>query len=93
MLTRILTVSALTVFLGIAPALAQEAPATTPAPEAEPAPAAKTDATKTDTAKTDTAKKSAAAPRHRRVLYHRYAWPWTWVWYRLRYDFRHYRHR
>jgi hypothetical protein len=88
MLKRILAVSALTVFLGIAPALAQEEPATTPAPEAEQAPAAKTDATKTDTAK-----KTATTPRHRRVLYRRYAWPWTWVWFRLRYDFRHFRHR
>jgi hypothetical protein len=88
MLKRILTVSALTVFLGIAPALAQDEPATTPAPEAEQPPAAKTDATKPDTAR-----KSAPAPHHRRVLYRRYEWPWTWVWYRLRYDFRHLRHR
>jgi hypothetical protein len=87
-LKRILTVSALTVFLGIAPALAQEEPATPPAPEAEQPPAAKT-----DTTKTDTARKSAPAPHHRRVLYRRYGWHWTWFWYRLRYDFRHFGHR
>jgi hypothetical protein len=88
MLKKILTVSALTVFMGMAPALAQEPPATTPAPEAEQSPAAKT-----DTAKPETAKKPASAPHHRRVLYRRYEWPWTWVWYRLRYDFRHFGHR
>ena len=93
MLKKLLTVSALTVFMGMASALAQEQPATTPAPEAEQPPAAKTDAPKTDTANTDTAKKSAPAPHHRRVVYRRYEWPWTWVWYRLQYDFRHLGHR
>jgi hypothetical protein len=88
MLKKILTVSALTVFMGMASALAQEQPPATPAPEAEQPPAAKT-----DTAKPDTAKKSAPAPHHRWVLYRRYEWPWTWVWYRLRYDFRHFGHR
>jgi len=82
MLKKILTVSALTVLMGMAPALAQEPPATTPAPEAEqPA------------AKPDTAKKSAPTPHHRRVLYRRHEWPWTWAWYRLRYDLRHLGHR
>lgn len=98
MLKNILTVSALTVFIGIASALAQEQPATTPAPEADQPPAAKTDTTKTDTTKTDpdksdTTKKSAPAPHHRRVLYRRYGWHWNWFWYRLRYDLRHFGHR
>jgi hypothetical protein len=93
MLKKILTASVLTAFmglglgLGLASASAQEQPSTTPAPEAEQPPAAKA-----DTPKADATKKSAPA-HHRRVLYRRYEWPWTWVWYRLRYDFRHLRHR
>ena len=83
MLRKILTVSVLTVFMGIAPALAQEQPAETPAPEAEQPPPAKA----------DTAKKSTPAPRHRRVTYRRYEWPWTWAWYRLQYDLHHIGHR
>jgi hypothetical protein len=85
MLKKILTVSVLSVFIGLASVSAQEQPST--APEAEQPPAAKT-----DTTKPDTSKKSAPASHHRRVLYHRYEWPWTWVWYRLRYDFHHFGH-
>jgi hypothetical protein len=84
MLKNILTVSVLTVFMGLGSALAQEQPPTTP--EAEQPPAAKT-----DTTKADATKKSAPAPHHRRVLYRRYEWPWTWVWYRLQYDLHHLR--
>jgi hypothetical protein len=70
------------------PALAQEPPATTPAPETEQAPAAKTDTA------TETKKPEPAAHPH--TVHHtqvgRYVWPWDWAWYQLRRELRYLQH-
>jgi hypothetical protein len=87
MLKKILAVAVLTVFMGSAPTFAQEQPSTSPAPEAEQPPAAKTDTT--------TTKKAEPAAHPRRVRhygYDRYYWPWDWVWYQWRRELRYLQH-
>ena len=88
-----LPIAALTLLIAITPALAQEAPSTSPAPSTEQPAPAETDANKE--APKDASRK--AEPAHaRRITHHRYGWyvwPWTWVWYQLRYPFYHHHHR
>jgi hypothetical protein len=79
---KCMTVAALTVFLGIAPALAQEE-TTTPPPSTEQQPAAKPEATKTEEAP------QPKRIKHYRYRYHWYNWPGNWIWYHLRYPFHH----
>jgi hypothetical protein len=89
MLKTIVAATALTVLIATAPTLAQEQPATTPTPETEQAPAAKTDTATADTKKPE----SAAHPnRVRRTQLNRYVWPWDWAWYQLRREMHYLQH-
>jgi hypothetical protein len=84
---NILAAAALTVLIGTAPALAQEQPTATPAPEAAQ-PAAKTDTA-------DATKKAEPAARPRRIhhlQYSRYNWPWDWAWYQWRRELHYLQH-
>jgi hypothetical protein len=89
MLKTIVAATALTVLIAMTPALAQEQPATTPAPEAEQAPVAKTD---TATAETKKPEPAAHPRRAHHTQFSRYGWPWDWAWYQLRREIRYLQH-
>jgi hypothetical protein len=89
MLKTIVAATAVTVLIGMTPALAQEQPTTTPTPEAEQAPTAKTDPATAETKKPE----SAAHPRPiHHPQFSRHVWPWDWAWYQLRRELRYLQH-
>ena len=79
---KFLTIAVSTLLIGIAPALAQEEPAATPAPSAEQAPTTP-----------DSPKKAEPAAHPKRVRHYGHIWPWNWVWYHWRYALYHHHHR
>jgi hypothetical protein len=87
----LLTIAALTLFVGMAPALAQEGPSPTPSTERPAAGSLQQPAAKSDATRTDATKKAEPAARPRRIRHYRYGWywPWDWAWYHWRYAFRH----